>query len=280
MIASGCGRFAFDALDGGGNVGDGTTSDGLAADAAPLGAFGPPMLLSELNAPTDDDVGPSISGDGLELFFCSTRINGYTVWFARRATVTSTWDPPERVVSIDAAGQIECGPDISGDRRELFYGTNQAPAGVWRTERPLPTDPFPATTAIIDSGSNRGDASLYANDLEMIVFNAGTIEQHARASRGAGWGLVMTHPALTGYITPAIRGDGLELFLINGANNLFRTVRASTTAAFPAPTRYTFGTSVDNLAMLDPELSADGRSLYFSADDGGAAAGQLYVATR
>ena len=76
--------------------------------------FGTPeKLAGPVNGPRLD-FSPSISSDGLELYFESTRSGGdYATWVARRDTVSDDFGTPERVTDLDH-------PSISSDGLSLF----------------------------------------------------------------------------------------------------------------------------------------------------------------
>jgi hypothetical protein len=81
LIMAGCGRIDFNGLGVDGATGiDTPTGDGVAG----FGPWSPPRRLTELNS-SSDDVNPSISADGLELYFASTRRLVITACTVRRA---------------------------------------------------------------------------------------------------------------------------------------------------------------------------------------------------
>jgi WD40 repeat protein len=60
------------------------------------GVWGAPTEVEELNTPGTDQR-PSISHDGLEIYFYSDRDGANRLWMARRGSVSSDWSPPVRV---------------------------------------------------------------------------------------------------------------------------------------------------------------------------------------
>ncbi|HSD86938.1 MAG TPA: hypothetical protein VLB44_05465 [Kofleriaceae bacterium] len=77
-------------------------------------------LLTELNAPqTDGD--PTITADGLELFFDSTRTGQAAVFRATRADTSSAFSPPVEMPELVPPGSLSTGqPGIRADGRTLY----------------------------------------------------------------------------------------------------------------------------------------------------------------
>jgi Tol biopolymer transport system component len=94
--------------------------------------FAAPEPLAALNS-AGDDFDPSLSADGLELFFASVRDGQRHIWVARRG-------PGESFVSAEPVGEIntdgteidggtgaeEWAPGLSPDGRTLYFVTNRA----------------------------------------------------------------------------------------------------------------------------------------------------------
>jgi hypothetical protein len=99
------GRADAGGLDASGvDASDAGSSDAL--PIAPKTPFGKPQPVTELNSAwTEDD--PTISADGLEIFFTSRRPNQAKedIWTATRADRTAPWGnlgPPPAAESLDA----------------------------------------------------------------------------------------------------------------------------------------------------------------------------------
>lgn len=88
----GCGRVGFDARSDSGASGDASF---------PTGPFGPAMPILELNsAYVDDD--PSMTADGLELYFVSNRITNDQLHVTRRVAIDAPWGVPEPVCRMSS----------------------------------------------------------------------------------------------------------------------------------------------------------------------------------
>ena len=66
------------------------------------------------------------SHDGLELYFCSDRPDGYgrgDIWVAKRDTLDSPWQEPVNLGPNVNSTDSEIEPSISGDGLELYLGS-------------------------------------------------------------------------------------------------------------------------------------------------------------
>jgi hypothetical protein len=85
-----------------------------------------------LGAPVNissDDWAPSISSDGLELYFTSSRSGGYgnwDLWVTTRATTDDNWGDPINLGSKINTSAQENWPGISPDGLVLFFGSNRS----------------------------------------------------------------------------------------------------------------------------------------------------------
>jgi serine/threonine protein kinase len=97
--------------------------------------FGIPINLGPpVNGPSND-WSPSISADGLELYFDSNRFGGFggfDIWIATRATTDDTWGEPVNLGPMVNGPGFEQAPRISADGLSLFYGSNRpGGSGGW-----------------------------------------------------------------------------------------------------------------------------------------------------
>jgi hypothetical protein len=109
--------------------------------------WGPAVSLgSTVNSSAGGQGGPSISADGLSLYFASDRPGGYgmvDLWVTTRATLSDPWGPPAnlgRTVNSDA---FEANPSISADDLAFFFeGGSGYPDDIWVTRRLTVSDPW------------------------------------------------------------------------------------------------------------------------------------------
>jgi len=96
--------------------------------------WGVPVNLGPtVNCEYEDD-SPSISTDGLALYFSSDRPGTYgdaDLWVTTRATVNDGWGPPVNLGPTVNSLLWEARPDISSDGLTLFFGSNQLDGDVW-----------------------------------------------------------------------------------------------------------------------------------------------------
>jgi len=85
--------------------------------------WGAPVNLGPSVNSTGYDAYPSISSDGLAIFFCSDRPGGYggtDIWITTRPTTDAEWGPPINYPSLNQARE-DWGPAISPDGSVLYF---------------------------------------------------------------------------------------------------------------------------------------------------------------
>jgi WD40-like Beta Propeller Repeat len=84
----------------------------------------PEPLPQPVNGPSAE-FAPSISTDGLRLYFASERpgnIGFLDIWMARRTSVTGAWEPPENLgPDVNTPFSVTLAPFISVDGRNLYF---------------------------------------------------------------------------------------------------------------------------------------------------------------
>ena len=86
--------------------------------------WGPPKNVDEINSGSHEDF-PSISNDGLKLFFGSSRSGGIgrasDLWVSTRAQIGDDWGPPAHLGRLNGTyWNLE--PELSADGTMLYYG--------------------------------------------------------------------------------------------------------------------------------------------------------------
>jgi hypothetical protein len=97
-----------------------------ATRSAPLGdTFMSPALLASLNTADASVVSsaPTVSSDGLTIYFSSNRSGINQIYFATRTTVSGDFGPPAAVMGLPA-GVSEVAPFLQGDSRTLYFLVN------------------------------------------------------------------------------------------------------------------------------------------------------------
>ncbi len=110
--------------------------DAPATDAAPAG-WSTPVALVGVNTPSAE-TDPSLTADGLEMYFVSDRAGGVgldDLWFTKRASLTSPWAAPTNLAALSSAvddSSVEVSP--AGDR--LWFVSDRTGSGdVYTSER-------------------------------------------------------------------------------------------------------------------------------------------------
>lgn len=111
---------------------DGLGADDLYSSDIPNGgSFGPPVNLSVLNSPFRETC-LTISSDGLEIIFTSTRpdpnnaLSSADLWVSTRASVFDAWQPPVNLgPTVNAEGFLDAHPALSFDGLTLIFMSNR-----------------------------------------------------------------------------------------------------------------------------------------------------------
>jgi Tol biopolymer transport system component len=109
-----------------GGLGPPGTADIYVAVQQSDGSFGDVSNVTALNTPRGEQR-PSVTHDGLEIFFMSNRASTLShIWTATRESTTAQWSTPVEVTAVRSAGSDQF-PHISPDGQTLYFGRS---AGV------------------------------------------------------------------------------------------------------------------------------------------------------
>ncbi len=190
-----------------------------------------------------DDGKPSLSADGLTMYFSSNRPGGYgefDLWMSTRAALTDDWSAPVNLGEPVNSEADEIFPCVSPDGLELYFNEwgvfrpeGYGGGDIWVAKRPTTDDPW----------GEPANAGLAVNSADYDS-------------------------------CPYLSSDGLLLFLHGwrpggpGPEDMWVSRRSSTSAAWsspiplPAPIN---GHQIDGC----PGISADGSMFYFASIRGG-----------
>jgi hypothetical protein len=229
----------------GGSGGAGVGGAGGAGGMPPLGPWGAPQVVAALSNPEDDD-DPSLTADGLEVFFNSNRGGtGSDIWVSTRATVNDAWGTPVLVAAVNSVDS-ETNETVSPDGLTLF----------WESDRDDPGNGFKIFTA------TRADRnSAWSMPAEVTELNSQGCNEVSGVTSD---GLLM--------ICPDNRMMGTR-------TDLFALVRASTSVSWGAAVPIVELNTIegDGEAWLHPA----GTTIYLTSDrPGGAGDDDLWFATR
>ena len=107
--------------------------------------WGTPVNLGSTVNSSYDDLTPSISADGLSLYFGSDRPGGYgdrDIWVTTRTTTGDPWGEPVNLGPIVNSSGADRGPSISADGLSLFLHSERSGGvggqDIWVTTRTTP----------------------------------------------------------------------------------------------------------------------------------------------
>ena len=200
--------------------------------------FGKPTNLGPTVNSSAGGSSPSISADGLELYFSSDRPGGYgldDIYVITRATTEDDWGEPVNLGSIVNSSTADIAPAISADGLELYFCE-------WGDPRPggLGEDLWVTTRATKDDE--------WGEPVNLTTVNSSAYE-----------------------FTPEISSDGLELYFESdrpggyGLDDLYVSTRATTEDEWGTPVN--LGPAINSsLWEHCPTISHDGLTLFFDID--------------
>jgi hypothetical protein len=177
-------------------------------------AWGEPVNLGpDINTEYDDGK-PSISADGLTLYFCSNRPGGYgafDLWMCTRATVTDPWSEPVNLGQPVNSKFDEIFPCVSTDGLELYFCEWDVfrPEGygggdIWVSKRATTDDPWGEPVNLGEAvNSSYYDSCPYLSPDGLMLFCHGfrpggpgpeDIWVSTRASTSDAWGSAVPLP--------------------------------------------------------------------------------------
>ena len=286
VMATGCGRIAFDAR--------GDARDATGIDTA-TGPFGTPVPVVELNVGqvgiSDDD--PTLTDDMLEIYFNSNRSGGAEILRSTRAQVTDMWSAPQPVAELNSVA-TENTPSVSGDgltiylastrinTTDTFVATRASRADVWSTPVLVAELSGPNEDAGMHVAPN-GLTAYFNIDLGAGMIDTAELYRATRGTTAMAWSTPQLIAELSSPVQdtdPYVTPDDRVIYWASdrsGNQQIWRATRPSQGQPFAQLE------IVPELATNEEEedvwISPDGRTLYFSR---GPAAGTraIYMATR
>ncbi len=172
------------------------------------------------------DFGPSLSADGLRLYYSSNRDGPFNVWISERESISDPWGEPMNIGPVVSSSAGDFGPCVSADGLELFFGSPR-PGGsgdvdLWVTKRETMDEPWNEPVNLGDAvNSPAGDNSPFVSaDGLLLLFESNRPGGHGdydiwftrRTTRDDDWGPAVNlgppvNSARTEYL-PGISPDG------------------------------------------------------------------------
>ena len=253
--------------------------------------FGEPVNLGlTVNAPSSWQGEPSISADGLALYFVSNRPGGSgdsDLWMATRPTTEDDWELPVNLgPTVNSIAKDE-NPCISADGLELYFASNRAGSygghDIWVMKRLTKDDLWGAPTnlgPIVNTGMMDITPCIAADGLSLYIacyqrdrIGCYDLFVTERATADGPWDEPVRLGPDVNYpyndVAPSISADGLTLFYTRGAEPLSACLWMTTRAT----TFELWSSTVCLYSMFDasrfdyaPSISADGSILYFESN--------------
>ena len=240
------------------------------------------------------DAAPSLTADGLSLFFNSRRPGGHgnwDLWVTTRPTKEDEWGVPENLGSIVNTESVEVSPSISADGLALFFDSDR-PGGygnsdLWVTSRTTTNEPWeePVNLGPVINSPDKEFAPAISTDGSTLYFcsnsSGGEIGWEllvtTRAAAGNNWsipyspGSIAGNPAVFNSLcNPNISADDLTLFFECmlpgcGAVDIWVTTRSDVSDLWAQPMN--LGPTINSMYNdATTCLSADGSTFYFGSD--------------
>jgi len=256
--------------------------------------FGTPTNLGVTGNPSDLDGSPSISADGLSLYF--TRIVSFTmskadIYVTQRASASDPWGEPVKLGPAVNSSYYDGEPSISSDGLSLYFGS-QRPGGsggadIWVATRATVSDPWEKAVNLgpaVNTWSDDVDVCISADGLSLYIdsfrdggYGSTDIWVATRETLSDAWSEpINLGPTIntTGESAPSISADGRVLFFSDffdprpggqGDADLWMTSRATVSDPWGEPVN--LGPAINSPGIdAHPDISADGSTLYFTSD--------------
>ena len=286
VVLSGCGRVGFSSARDDISPDANTDADtNVVIDATAVCAFGPwgdAANLTALNT-TANDWSPTLSDDGLELIWETTRTGNQDLFGSVRA---STSDPFAMATELTVLNtpQAESSPSLSRDRLTLYFSSNRnGQSRLYRATRDDTDAAFGAPVLVPELANVEvlGPAISGAGD-ELVYTNLAQTQISRAVMTNGTFAVVGVIPELgtTASAYPDLSRDGLTIYFDTKSSQLVSATRSAPGAMFSMPTTIP-GSMNSASGEADAELGDGDRQLTFSSNRGGGAGSwDLWVVTR
>jgi ketosteroid isomerase-like protein len=275
-----------------------------ASGASAQVVFGKPVNLGAPLNSGGADGSPSLTADGLELYFNSNKPGGQgglDLWVATRDAASKPWGSPVNLGPVVNTAGFEVAPTVSSDGLELIFSDygkpragGQGKTDLWVTKRASRTAPWgkPENLGpLVNSAEDEITPVISPSGLELFIdsYRPGGLGYSdlwvsRRATKAAAWGAPeWLGPAINGpgiEHCPTLSPDGLTMFFDRTPPNrakeigdLMITRRASLSSPWGPAMDLGHAQSTHWAACV----SADGKSLIYVSDaPGGVGAMDLW----
>jgi hypothetical protein len=254
--------------------------------------FGEPTNLGPMINSSSGEGSPSISANGLSLYYVSLRPGGSgqgDIWVSTRESTDADWGEPVNLGQIVNSSAWDGELSISTDGLELYFGSRRTggsgTSDIWITTRATVSDPWGEPVNLgstVNSSAGDYDVCISADGLALYIesdrsggHGGGDLWVAKRATTSEPWGepvnlgSTINTSAYDG--APSISADGRMLFFSdfptprpggNGGSDMWLTTRTKVSDPWGEPVN--LGSTVNSSANdQGPNISADGSTLYF-----------------
>jgi hypothetical protein len=221
--------------------------------------FGKPQNLGPAVNSSSAEMAPSISADGLSLYFASDRAGGsgeYDLWVSTRPSKDAAWGPAMNLGPSVNSQYTEMDPSISSDNLSLYFSDPHNGMGFGR--------PRPGGFAAGDGGNVWVVTRATVNDPWCVPVNLGS---------------ALNSRTYVQVVQPSVSADGLSLYVHACDKGIGVARRASTVEPFGTPELLGFP---GNQGANDwwPNISPDERILFITVWSWTSMDFQLWVTRR
>lgn len=272
---------------------------GIRAELLRTERRGDAVFVDAVNlSPNSHDRGPSLSSDGLSLYFCTDISGDFDLWMTTRRSMDSPWEPPVPLGAINTDGD-EVFPALSADGLSLYFSDafwipsprseNLGSADLWVSMRESPSAPWQPSVHLgnVVNGSATDSGLTVSADGMTLIFVSNRLggfggfdlwmTSREDVSDPQGWqppvnlgAPINSSGADSG---PSLSRDGLSLYFSSnrpspgrpsGRNNIW--VARRNTLAEPFGDPLSLGPAFQEFeGMFDPHIPVNGQTLFFTS---------------
>jgi hypothetical protein len=262
----------------------------IAMDAKADFIFGTPENLGPTVNSSSGDGSPSISSDGLELYFGSLRGGWSDIWVTRRESTDDNWGEPIILSSkVNNSAAWDSESSISADGLELYFASDRTGGtggyDLWVTRRATTNDAWGTAVNLgpdINTSVDDTDVCISADGLSLYIesyrnggHGSNDLWVTNRATTSDPWGELVNLGSIVNSSAsdgaPSISTEGLVLFFSdhpnprpggNGSTDIWMMRRPTTSDPWGEPIN--LGPTVNSSSNdQGPNISSDGSTLYF-----------------
>jgi Tol biopolymer transport system component len=261
--------------------------------------FGAPHLIQELFDPSVEREDPSMTGDGLELYFREVRGTDDWIVVSKRASPGDPWGAPTAIAELSADGFRDGGPEVSEDGLTIWFASDRPGTvlntDIWVATRPSRSAPWgvPVDPVELNSTEWESDPDVPPDQLSILYTSAreagiNYIFASQRESTSQKWNAPAPAAWSEGLFPawdPCISDRGLTLFFASKRDGAPATDLGDIFVATRPSVGMPFGPRMPVTELNDPDatdqdpwVTTDGRHIFFTSARGGN--NQLYEAWR